>query len=72
MNDRKTSVVRFRCTSEQRSLIESSARNEGMTISEYLLWLVENDAWKRRQSVMTADEIEADGGLTTTAPHGDQ
>lgn len=72
MNDRKTSVVRFRCTAEQRSLIESSARNDGLTISEYLLRLVESDAWKRRKAEMTADEIEAEGGLTTTAPHGDQ
>lgn len=74
--DRKNQVVRFRCTSDQRKLVEDLARNDGLTLSEFLLRLVDEEAHRRRKSVMSPDEIAAeygsDGGHTTTAPHGDQ
>jgi len=74
--DRKNQVVRFRCTGDQRKLIEALARNEGLNLSEFLLRLVDDEAHRRRKSVMSPDEIAAEygcvGGHTTTAPHGDQ
>lgn len=70
--DRKSQVVRFRCTADERKLIEDLARNDAKSLSEFLLGLVEQEAFRRRRSVMTPDEIELEGAGTTTPPHGDQ
>lgn len=43
----KTEVVRFRCTQEERKLIEDHARNDGLNLSEYLLKLVKEDQNRR-------------------------
>lgn len=42
MKDHKARVG-FRCTEETKELIEQLADKNGLTITEYLLWLVEND-----------------------------
>ena len=47
----KTEVVRFRCTQEERKLIEDHARNDGLNLSEYLLKLVKEDQNRRIRSV---------------------
>lgn len=44
---KKSSVVRFRCSSEERKMIEDHARNDGLSLSEYLLNLVYRDQKKR-------------------------
>lgn len=46
----KTEVVRFRCTQEERKLIEDHARNDGLNLSEYLLKLVKEDQNRRIRS----------------------
>ena len=53
----KTEVVRFRCTQEERKLIEDQARNDGLNLSEYLLKLVKEDQKKRIQEAMTWEEF---------------
>lgn len=54
---KKTDLVRFRCTSEERKLIEDFARNDAKTLSEFLLTLVYQEKYKRMKSVMNQDEI---------------
>lgn len=44
---KKNTVVRFRCTPEERKIIEDHARNDGLTLSEYLLHLVMLDQKRR-------------------------
>lgn len=43
----KTEVVRFRCTQEERKVIEDHARFDGLNLSEYLLKLVKEDQDRR-------------------------
>ena len=44
---KKSTVVRFRCTPEERKIIEDHARNDGLSLSEYLLRLVMLDQKRR-------------------------
>ena len=54
---KKTDLVRFRCTPEERKVIEDHARNDGLTLSEYLLKLVKEDQKKRIQESITWEEF---------------
>lgn len=55
---KKTTVVRFRCTPEERKVIEDHARNDGLTLSEYLLRLVMLDQKRRiREADFQAYEL---------------
>ena len=44
---KKTDLVRFRCTPEERKMIEDHARNDGISLSEYILKLVKADQNRR-------------------------
>lgn len=44
---KKTDLVRFRCTPEERKVIKDHARNDGLSLSEYLLKLVKEDQNRR-------------------------
>lgn len=44
---KKTDLVRFRCTPEERKVIEDHARNDGISLSEYILKLVKADQNRR-------------------------
>lgn len=44
---KKTDLVRFRCTPEERKMIEDHARNDGLNLSEYILKLVKEDQNRR-------------------------
>lgn len=52
---KKTDLVRFRCTPEERKIIEDHARNDGMSLSEYLLKLVRQDQNKRIREAYFAE-----------------
>lgn len=57
---KKTDLVRFRCTPEERKLIEDLARNDARTLSDFLLNLVYQEQNKRIKSVTSIDEFEDD------------
>lgn len=52
----KTEVIRFRCTPEEKKLIEDHARFDALNVSEYILNLVKEDQNRRIKSVTSADE----------------
>lgn len=52
----KTEVIRFRCTPEEKKLIEDHARFDALNVSEYILNLVKEDQRKRIKSITTPDE----------------
>lgn len=54
---KKTSLVRFRCTEEERKIIEDCARNDGLSLSKYLLDLVKQDRMRRIEKSMTWEEF---------------
>ena len=55
---KKSTVVRFRCTPEERKIIEDHARNDGLTLSEYLLNLVYRDQKIRIREAYYTDHPE--------------
>lgn len=52
----KTEVIRFRCTPEEKKIIEDHARFDALNVSEYILNLVKEDQRKRIKSVTIPDE----------------
>lgn len=52
----KTEVIRFRCTPEEKKLIEDHARFDALNVSEYILNLVKEDQNKRIKSVTSPVE----------------
>lgn len=57
---KKTDLVRFRCTPEERKIIEDHARNDGLTLSEYLLNLVRSDRNRRMKEAGYFEEFDTD------------
>lgn len=56
---KKTDLVRFRCTPEERKVIEDHARNDGLTLSEYILKLVKEDQNRRIRLAYFEDHPDA-------------
>lgn len=54
----KDQVIRFRCSLEERAMVEGLARGEGKTLSEFLLGLCYREEVRRVQSVTSPDEFE--------------
>lgn len=41
--DKKTTYIRSRCTNDEKELIENHAKLKGMTVSEYIMNLIDKD-----------------------------
>ncbi|WP_270647481.1 plasmid mobilization protein [Paeniclostridium hominis] len=41
--DKKTTYIRSRCTKDEKGLIENHAKLKGMTVSEYIMNLIDKD-----------------------------
>lgn len=59
MRSLRNDVIRFRCSPEEREMVESLAASEGKTLSQYLLDMCYMEQARRIQSVTSPDEFEA-------------
>lgn len=53
----KDQVIRFRCTPAQRKMVEDLARNDGKSLSQFLLDLCYREEARRIQSVTSDNEF---------------
>lgn len=62
---KKTDLIRFRCTHDDRELIEILSKRDGKTISDFLLTLIHDEADRRIENQKTIYYLPTDDNWLT-------